>query len=206
MFAHLWLAAYNLTVMGDYDAALREAENARELDPLSMRPRYSIDNCYFLKEDYETCIANAREEGALEPDNVSIRLFLVLCYFRAGRRELAEKEFEAALGLKIAKFERFLVAWLFATLGKQDKAREVLREIEADKEKGYQSPTYIASVYAALGEKDRAIALLEQDFADTPTNFLFRFRTPVYDSLRNDPRFVSLVKRLSLPEGSKVPE
>ena len=206
MFAHLWLATYHLIVMGDYDAALREAEIARELDPLSMRPRYNVDSCYFMKGDYKTCIANAKEEMVLEPDNVSIRLYLVLCYFHAGMREQAEKELEAALGLKITKFERFFVAWHFAMQGKQEKAREILREIEADKERGYQSPTYIASVYAALGEKDRAIALMEQDFADTPTNFLFRFRNPAYDSLRDDPRFVSMVKRLNLPEGSKIPE
>jgi adenylate cyclase len=205
MFAHLWYANYHMIVMGDYDGGLQEAETARGLDPLSMRPRYGVDNCYFGKGDYETCIANAKEELALEPDKVSSHLFLTLCYFVAGMRELAEKELETTLGLKIDRYERDFVAWHLAVQGKQDKAREVLREIETDKENGYHSPTFMAGVYAALGEKDKAIALLEQDFADSPTTFLFRFRSPQANPLRNDPRFISLVKRLNLPETSKMP-
>jgi adenylate cyclase len=206
MLAHLWFANYHVIVTGDYDEGLQEAETARGLDPLSMRPRYIVDNCYFLKGDYETCIANAKEEVALEPDKVSTHLFLTLCYFLAGMRELAEKELETSLGLKIGRYERDFVAWHLAVQGKQDKAREVLREIEADKEKGYHSPTFMAGVYAALGEKDKAFALLEQDFTDSPTTFLFRFRFPQANPLRDDPRFVTLVKKLNLPATSKLPE
>lgn len=201
--ARLWYATF-WNMVGDFDRALKEAETARELDPLSMRPRHVVTNCYFMKKDYETALAHAKEDTALEPEVAGNHLYLTGLYYLTGRVEQARKEMQVALGLKIAKYDREFVAWSFALLGDQEKAREILREIEADKDTPYLSATFRAGIHALLGEKDKAMALLEQDFEDSPTTFLFRFRGPVYDSLRDDPRFVSLVKRLNLPEPSSV--
>jgi TolB-like protein/tetratricopeptide (TPR) repeat protein len=203
MPAHLWYATYWNTA-GDFDRALKEAAVARELDPLSMRPRYVITVIYFVKRDYETALVHAKEDAELEPENPGNRLTLSALYFLTGKREMAEKELQTALGFRIRKYDRESVGWTMAALGHEEEARRILREIEADKETPYLSATFRAGIYSMLGEKEKAIALLEQDFADSPTTFLFRFRNPLYDPLRDDPRFVSMVKKLNLPETSRL--
>ena len=61
-------------------------------------------------------------------------------------------------------------------------------------------PWLIATIYARLGQKDEAFvylekALQERDFRVTLLNVSFEF-----DSLRSDPRFADLVKRIGLPQ------
>jgi len=202
--AHFWYGTY-LLLMTDVERALEEAEIAKKLDPLSMRPHYLIDNCYFQRRDYATAISNVKKELLVEPNKSSYHLVLAHSYLYSGMRDEAEKELNLALGLKINPYFRDSVAWILARLGKKDEARKLLREIESEEQTRYQSPAYLALVYVELGEKEKAIELLEKDFAESPTTFLFRFRWPGFDPIRDDPRFISMVKRLNLPETSKMP-
>lgn len=58
----------------------------------------------------------------------------------------------------------------------------------------------VASIYAALGDKDRAFAKLEKAFAERDYN-LHRLKVdPLFDPLRDDPRFKDLVRRIGLPK------
>ncbi len=58
---------------------------------------------------------------------------------------------------------------------------------------------YVAAVYAGLGEKDKAFEWLEKDFPTKGDLADFRGQIP-FESLRNDPRFKDLLKRMNLPE------
>ncbi|MBA2333975.1 MAG: hypothetical protein H0V90_03450 [Blastocatellia bacterium] len=58
----------------------------------------------------------------------------------------------------------------------------------------------VAAVYAGLGEKDKAFEWLEKDFQTRSGNLAtIRWQIP-YESLRDDPRFKDLLKRMNLPE------
>ena len=59
---------------------------------------------------------------------------------------------------------------------------------------------YVASIYAALGDNDKAFAELETSFAERDWE-LYRLKVdPLMDPLRDDPRYKDLLKRLNLPE------
>jgi hypothetical protein len=75
-----------------------------------------------------------------------------------------------------------------------------LSQILVRQKEGYTSPFVVAGLYARLGQKDEAFAYLEQglqqrDFRITLVKVSFKF-----DSLRSDPRYADLVKRIGLPQ------
>jgi len=64
----------------------------------------------------------------------------------------------------------------------------------------YFSPGQLAILYAALGEPEQAFASLETAYAEHSPSLQFLKVDPAFDSLRSDPRFADLVKRIGLPQ------
>jgi hypothetical protein len=81
-------------------------------------------------------------------------------------------------------------------LGKKTEARAVLNELEESPEQAYSK----ALVYAGLGEKDQAFACLEEGYKQHSFQMQFLQLEPRWDSLRTDPRFADLVRRIGLPQ------
>jgi tetratricopeptide (TPR) repeat protein len=86
----------------------------------------------------------------------------------------------------------------YALAGKTEEARQALRDLQARPKPFYVSPYGIAAVYAALGEKDHAFAQLEQAYAGRSFSMDFLKVDPELDSLRSDPRFQDLLRRMNL--------
>ena len=63
----------------------------------------------------------------------------------------------------------------------------------------FVSPALIAMIYIALGDKDNAFAWLDE--ADKAHDlYILRLKVdPKFASLRSDPRFADLVRRVGLP-------
>ena len=73
-----------------------------------------------------------------------------------------------------------------------------LNEVSAH---SWVAPYNIAVIYAGLGEKDRAFALLDQAYKDRSYYLATYLATDArMDSLRSDPRFAELSKRVGLPQ------
>jgi hypothetical protein len=64
--------------------------------------------------------------------------------------------------------------------------------------KDYASPFVMASFYARLGQKDEAFAQLEKGLQERDFR-LSHVKSFEFDSLRSDPRFADLLKRIGLP-------
>ena len=61
------------------------------------------------------------------------------------------------------------------------------------------SPPVLAGMYAALGMKEKALELLERDVREGDRLLFWNFQWVAFDTLRDDPRFRSLLKQLNLP-------
>ena len=60
-----------------------------------------------------------------------------------------------------------------------------------------------AAIYLALGDKDRAIKLIEQDYRQR-SNWLNRLNVdPVMDPLRDDPRFQDLMRKMNFQRDAR---
>lgn len=86
----------------------------------------------------------------------------------------------------------------YALSGKLPEAHQALRDLLARAQHFRVSPYGVATVYAALGDKDRAFAQLEQAYAQHTEYMDFLKVDPELDSLRSDPRFQNLLSRMNL--------
>ena len=147
---------------------------------------------------FEDAIADGKEDVARNPSMSQPHVYLGFTYLAAGRREEAAREAETPLS-EANETERFDHALLSAMVGRPEAARAVVAEIEAGKAKTYFSPADLAMIHAVLGEKERALDLLEKDAREGDGILWLYYRSVFFDSLRDDPRFVALLREYQLP-------
>jgi predicted Zn-dependent protease len=82
--------------------------------------------------------------------------------------------------------------------GRKDEADRVLQELLELDRRGYVTPVAVANVYIGLGNKDQAFVWLEKAYRER-SNYLAYIKVfPLVDSLRSDPRFDDLLRRIGL--------
>ena len=112
----------------------------------------------------------------------------------------AISEFEQVLKLSGGRFlGTASLAHAYALAGKRSEAQKLLNELLQQSTQRYVSPASIAIVYVALDDKDQAFAWLEKGNEIRDMNVVRLKVDPRYESLRSDPRFNDLVKRMGLP-------
>jgi adenylate cyclase len=151
--------------------------------------------------NFDVAIRDAEEERDKDPASVGNHVFLGLFYLAAGRRAEAAKEAASPL-TGASESERFDHAMLNALVGKPDAAREIVAETERGEAKSYTSAAHLAMLYAALGDKAKALDLLEKDFLEGDRILWLFYRGVFFDSIRDDPRFISLLRQYGVPTQS----
>jgi tetratricopeptide (TPR) repeat protein len=89
---------------------------------------------------------------------------------------------------------------VYGVSGKKAEAQAVLDELKQLSRQEYVPADSIALVYAGLGEKDQAFAWLEKAYQEHSFGMAWIKEEPRWDSLRSDPRFADLVRRVWLQE------
>jgi hypothetical protein len=85
--------------------------------------------------------------------------------------------------------------------GKTAEAQKVLDHLKELSAHGWVAPYNVAVIYAGLGDKNQAFAVLEQAYKDRSYYMATYLATDErLDNLRSDPRFADLRKRVGLPE------
>jgi TolB-like protein/Flp pilus assembly protein TadD len=191
--AHHWYYLYLLD-FGRIDEAMAEIKRAHELDPLSLVIGTTLTYAYFVEGDVNSSIAQGKRVIDLDPNFPRAHEYLGLAYLKQGRHSEAIAELEKAVELSGREPLRDL-GYGYAISGGRAEALAVLRELEGKYEKHEAIGQDLA---AGLGEKDQAFAWLQKDF-QARSGLLARIRwIPPFESLRSDPRYADLVRRMGL--------
>jgi hypothetical protein len=83
--------------------------------------------------------------------------------------------------------------------GKRAEALRIVDEFKEPTKRKLLTTLDQAEIYAALGEKERALELLEKAYQERARNFSVIRCWRAFDSLRSEPRFQELVRRVGLP-------
>jgi len=196
--AHHWYSLYLLD-LGRIDEAMAEIKRAHELDPLSLIIGTTLNYAYFAEGDVNSSITQCKRVIDLDPSFPRAHEYLGLGYLAQGRYPEAIVEIHKAVELS-GRDRRPLrdLGYGYAVSGKRAEALTVLKEIEGNYEKHKAIGQDFAAVYAGLGEKDQAFAWLEKDFQARSGLLAWSRWTPPFDSLRSDPRFADLLRRMGL--------
>jgi len=124
-------------------------------------------------------------------------MYLGLSYSEKGLHKKAIASMQQAIDLneKTSKM-MVMLGVVMARAGQRDKAKDTLKQILASSD--YVSPAELAGLYAALDEKDAALAALEKAYAEHDLQLQYINVFPQYDSLRSDRRFQELVRKIGL--------
>jgi tetratricopeptide (TPR) repeat protein len=88
---------------------------------------------------------------------------------------------------------------VYAMQGKREEARRLIDRLREEGKKSYVSSYHAAVIYAGLGEKDKAFEKLNEAADERSTLLVYLRKDPRLGSLRSDPRFQVLLKRVGLP-------
>jgi hypothetical protein len=91
------------------------------------------------------------------------------------------------------------LGWGYRVAGRLREARQIAEELEVRSRKHFVSPEQLARTYVGLGEKTLAIQRLRQAYDERIDTLNDLNVEPCWDSLRSDPRFQELVRRMKFP-------
>jgi tetratricopeptide (TPR) repeat protein len=171
------------------------------LDPLSPDGASELGFIFYTARQYDQAIHAFQKALELEPDMVDAHVGLGWVYDEKKMYREAIAEMEKAVNL--GNRHEMIVASLGKVLGdsgRKQEARKLLEELEKRSQHRYISPCLIALVQIGLGEKDQAIASLEQGYTDRDQWMLYLKVDPHMDDLRSDPRFQDLLRRVGFPQ------
>ena len=135
----------------------------------------------------------------LEAPTANTHSRLGFIYTANGRYEEAVAEHQQAISLfgETTGGLSYLGCAL-AAAGKRAEAHAILNKLETTKD--YVSPEELAGLYAMLGDREGAFAQLEKAYVAHDLQLQVLKIDLHLDSLRSDPRFEDLVRRVGLPE------
>lgn len=186
-----------LVALERFDEAIEACQTAIRLDP-ARSGLNSLAWAELESGNYDRAIALGENERDRDPSLVGPHIYLGLFYLAAGRKDDARREADAPL-VGANETERFDHALLNALVGRPEAARAVLAGAERGEAKSYNSATVLAMLYAALGDKSRALDLLEQDLREGDRVLWLFYRGVFFDSLRDEPRFIALLQKYGVP-------
>jgi tetratricopeptide (TPR) repeat protein/TolB-like protein len=193
--AHQWYADF-LTYQGNFKAALKEADLALELDPLSPIVTLSKGVALYFSRDYDAAIRVFQGIEDYEPS-------YMLAYYWMGLAELEKKHYPKALSsletaYKLGHESMTLaaIAYAHSVSGDATKAREIMGELHESSANEYISPYYLAPVEGSLGRSGEALALLKRAVTERARQAVLLPVDPRLDRLRGLPGFAEVQGQL----------
>ena len=200
-YIHLVYGGSYLPAAGKADESVSECERAVELEPVSLINNAVLASAYINARQYDKAVAQARKAYELDPNFPLARHWLGMAYVAKGQYDES-----IAVGRQIQAGSPYgwmsvvVLGHAYAKMGNRAEAEQQISELRDLAKTRYVRPYYLASIYAALGDKDKAFAELERSFDEHDCYFSRAPVDPFMDPLRKDPRFKSLMKRMNLPE------
>jgi serine/threonine protein kinase/tetratricopeptide (TPR) repeat protein len=192
-----------LRSMGRWDEAISEMKTARELDPLSVVNARTLGITYYWAGQYDKAIEQYKKALDLDANRATVHDSLADAYARKGLHKEALDAEQRYLTLVGDEGSAAALAADFKKLGyrkaRENLSRKTLELMIPAAEEQYISPMAFAVLYTDLGEKDKAFEWLEKSFEERNAWLPFLKADPQFESLRSDPRFKDLVRRIGIP-------
>lgn len=195
---HEWYGLF-LAAMGRFDEAVAEAQRAEALDPLSASVAGTRGWVLHYAGRNDEALRVLRVALRTDSANPVARLYLGRVHHAAGNLDSAMTHYAATGPIRGWVPVLASEAGAEAAAGRRGAARALLARMDSMARTEYVTPYALALVHAALGEQDEAFAQLDRGLQDRAHWLLWLNRDFRWSSLRPDPRFRALTRRIGLP-------
>jgi len=194
--AHRLYGWYLARAERNFVAARQEMAKARTLDPFYTWPLWAESSIAIAQGDHESALRLAKRVIEINPQFLYDEDPIAHVYVAMERWQDGVKRYES---IPPARFNRpnFELAICYAHTGQVARARQILAELEALAQQRYVDHTHLAGIHAALADKDKAFAALEQALKDRSARVYASRFYPWLAPLKDDPRFVELEKKVA---------
>jgi len=199
--AQQWYGEY-LSATARLREANAEGKRAQELEPLSLIINFNVALTFYFSRNYDQAIDQFQKTLELDANFPPPHTYLPAAYEQKGMFEEAIAGFQRAITVTKGADKILAMASLghvYAVSGRKTEARKMLAELQRLSEHSYVPAHDVALVYAGLGEKGKAFAWLDKAYEEHSFNLSHLKVEPRFDSLRSDPHFADLLRRIGLP-------
>lgn len=196
--AHHWYSIL-LRTRRRFDDAFVEIKRAQDLDPLSPIINDNLGQVYLIRGDDNAAVDQYKKVIDLDGNFASGRRWFGKVLLKQRRYPEALTELQKAVELSgRGTAELGALGYGLAVAGKRAEALVVLKELEGKYARHEARELDPAVVNIGLGDKDQAFAWLEKAYQAHSGNMSYLGWDVFYESLRDDPRFQSLLQRTGL--------
>ena len=196
--AHHWYAEH-LMWRGQFDKALQESERARQLDPLSLIIAADNGAILYFSRQYDRAIEKWRSVLELDPDFIRAHL-IKGAYTEKGMFAEALADGERLRPKDVPADYWSWRAYIEGRAGHTSGARHALNQLLNLNRHQPVDSMIIVNGYVGVGDKDQALAWLEKAYAQHSNELVSLKVSPLYDTLRGEPRFQTLIRRVGLSQ------
>jgi len=199
--AHHWYSIL-LTDLKRYDEAFAEIERAVELEPQTGSLYLVQAESYYFAGRYDQALLTLDNSAPLQARDSRAGTLAGLIHLRKGDYAQAISRIRDVVDSKSGDTRDLAtLGYAYALAGKKKEALASLHKLQQFEKRGYVEPGDIAIIWMGLGDKDRALDLLNRD-CELHSSFLMPLATdPVFLPLHADKRFQDLLHRIGLPSG-----
>jgi serine/threonine protein kinase len=180
------------------DEAIQQARKSVELEPLLPEPQAFYSLILFLARRYEESLIQLQKASELDPNYPFTSMVFGFCYAQQGKSAEAIRALQKSHELFAAPWSHARVAYGYAKAGRKAEARAILDTLKNEQGKVYVSQDIVASVYVALGDKEKSFECLEKGYQERAGWMIWLKVDPIWDPIRSDPRFNALLKKMKL--------
>jgi serine/threonine-protein kinase len=190
--------AWFLGGLGRLDEAIAKDKKAIELDPLNSFFQAALAYFLYHARRYDDAILQIRRTLDLDPASTLAHHLLGCCFLWKGDTTGAIAEFQRSKIMVTGAWYQGLLGYAYAISGERPKAEQILRELEQMAKRQYVNSTAFADIHLGLGEKEKALDWLDKSYEDQESACWYLKVDPIYDSVRNEPRFQAILKKIGL--------
>jgi len=198
-------AAYNeygwyLMYVGRQTEALEQLKQAQKLDPLSRTIPVDLQAPLYFAGQYDLSIEGSRKAMKMDPNFYLPHYTLGIALVQKGEFAEGIAELQKTRALEDQPWIVGALGYSYAVSGKRGEAKKLIDELKELSKQRYVPPYSIGIIYAGLGEKDEAFDWLEKAYADRSPWLVWLKVDPMLKSLRSDPRFTAVLRRVNFPQ------
>ena len=194
--------AWFLANMGRNEEAIAAAAKGQQLNPVSAEANWYLGMTLLAAGKTEDSIARFQAAIDIDPAYFYAHSFLGRAYLQVGKRSEALTAFKKAHELESDNSENWAnLAYAYGVTGNKTEAERIIQYLLDKSKTAYVAPYYFALAYAGLGDNEQTFKWLERAYADKSDSLvLYLTADPQMNSIRIDPRYKDLLKRMVMPE------